>query len=44
MIIRPIFAWYDLWIGVYIDREHRRIYIFPMPCLGFVIQRTKGVA
>lgn len=24
--------WYDLWIGVYIDRPKRRVYICPLPC------------
>ena len=35
--IRVIFAWYDLWIGVFIDRPKRRIYVFPLPCVGVVI-------
>jgi hypothetical protein len=35
--IRPIFAWYDMWIGIFIDRARRRIYVFPFPCLGVVI-------
>jgi hypothetical protein len=38
MKITPIFAWYDLWVGVFIDRPKRRIYIFPVPTLGLVIQ------
>jgi len=38
MSIRPIFAWYDIWIGVFVDRPKRRIYIFPIPCVGVVIQ------
>jgi hypothetical protein len=37
MKIRPIFAWYDLWIGVYLDTARRRIYVLPLPCLGVVI-------
>jgi hypothetical protein len=36
--IRPIFAWYDLWVGAFIDRPKRRLYVFPLPCLGIVIQ------
>ncbi len=34
---RLIFAWYDLWIGAYIDRPNQRLYLFPVPCLGLVI-------
>jgi hypothetical protein len=37
MKVRPIFAWYDLWIGVFIDRTKRRLYILPLPCIGIVI-------
>lgn len=33
-----LFAWYDLWIGIFIDKSKRKIYIFPIPCLGIVIQ------
>ena len=36
--IKPIFAWYDLWVGVFIDRAKRRVYVFPVPMLGVVIQ------
>lgn len=36
--VRPLFAWYDLWIGFYWDSAKRRLYILPVPCLGFVIQ------
>jgi len=38
MSVRPIFAWYDLWIGVFVDRPKRRVYIFPVPCLGLVVE------
>jgi hypothetical protein len=38
MRIRPIFAWYDFWIGVFFDRQKRRIYILPLPCLGVIIE------
>lgn len=38
MSIRPIFAWYDFWIGLYYDQERRRIYVLPVPCCGIVIQ------
>lgn len=35
--LRPMFAWYDLWVGVFIDRAKRRAYVFPLPCLGVVV-------
>jgi len=37
MKIRPLFAWYDLWVGVFIDTARRRIYVLPIPCIGIVI-------
>jgi len=38
MTVKPIFAWYDLWVGVFWDRSKRRLYVFPVPCLGLVFQ------
>jgi hypothetical protein len=35
--VRPLFAWYDLWVGAFWDRGNRRLYILPLPCLGVVI-------
>ncbi len=37
MNIRPIFAWYDLWIGAFWDRKKRKLYVLPLPCIGVVI-------
>jgi hypothetical protein len=34
MKIRLFFAWYDLWVGVFVDTAKRRIYVFPLPCIG----------
>ena len=41
MTIRPIFAWYDIWIGAYWDRARRRLYLFPVPMLGVVLDFGK---
>lgn len=27
------FRWYDLWVGVFIDRESRAVFICPLPCV-----------
>lgn len=37
MSIKPLFAWYDLWIGAYWDRARWRLYVFPVPMFGMVI-------
>ena len=42
MTVRPIFAWYDLWIGAFWDRKGRRLYILPLPCVGIVIQFSQA--
>jgi len=36
MKVKPIFAWYDLWIGAYWDRKARKLYVLPLPCIGLV--------
>lgn len=37
MRARPIFAWYDLWVGIFIDIKGRKVYIFPIPMIGIII-------
>jgi hypothetical protein len=37
MRVKPIFAWYDLWVGLFWDTAKRRLYWFPVPCLGLRI-------
>lgn len=37
MRVRPFFRWYDLWIGVFVDIERRRLYVCPFPMFGVMI-------
>lgn len=39
--VRVRFRWYDLWVGVYIDVKHRRLFICPLPCLVIEISRRR---
>lgn len=34
---KPFFRWYNLWIGAYIDRANKTIYICPIPMFGVKI-------
>lgn len=34
MRARIMFAWYDMWVGVFWDKSKRRLYLLPVPCLG----------
>ena len=38
MKVQMIFAWYDLWIGLFYDKKKKYLYIFPIPMLGIVIK------
>lgn len=38
MTIKPIFAWYDLWIGAFWDQAKHRLYLFPIPCFGVMLE------
>jgi hypothetical protein len=40
--VRLIFAWYDLWIGAYWDKQNKRLYVLPIPCCGIVLEFHKG--
>lgn len=35
--VRLVFAWYDAWVGAYYDRDKRRLYVLPLPCVGVMI-------
>jgi hypothetical protein len=38
MKIKLLFAWYDLWIGIFIDEKKKWIYFLPIPTLGIIIK------
>ncbi len=37
LTISFFFRWYDLWIGLYIDKPNRTLYICPLPMMGVKI-------
>ena len=41
MKIKLFFAWYDIWIGVYVDRKNKTVYICPLPCVVLSIKFVK---
>ncbi len=38
MTIKPIFAWFDFWVGAYWDKRKKRLYLFPVPMFGVILQ------
>ena len=36
MKIKPIVAWYDFWVGLYYNKEKRRLYVM-VPFVGFYL-------
>ncbi|MDF2485663.1 MAG: hypothetical protein K0R46_1831 [Herbinix sp.] len=39
MKIKLIVTWYDIWIGIFIDRTKKAVYIFLVPCIGIKISK-----
>jgi len=39
--VRLIFAWYDFWIGFYLDRKGKKLFVFPIPMVGVEIRLGK---
>lgn len=39
MKVKLFFAWYDFRVGFYWDRDKGAIYIAPLPCIVFKMQR-----
>lgn len=39
--VRLLFAWYDMWVGMYWDRDWKRAYLLPLPMLGLCIDTAK---
>lgn len=33
MGIKLFFAWYDIWVGLFIDTKKKAIYLCPIPCV-----------
>lgn len=36
--VKPLFAWYDCWVGIFWDSRKRKLYILPLPCVGLVFE------
>lgn len=41
MKIKPLFAWYDLWIGFYWSKESKTLYFLPIPMIGISLCFSK---
>lgn len=39
----PMFAWFDFWVGAFWDKKQRRLYIFPIPMVGFYLQFKQSI-
>lgn len=41
MKISFFFAWYDFWVGFFYDRRNKVLYLCPLPCCVFKIERER---
>lgn len=41
MSVTFFFAWYDLWVGIFFDTKKRILYVCPVPCCVFKIERKQ---
>ena len=37
MHVTVFFRWYDLWIGLFVDRKGKAVYICPVPMFGIKV-------
>ena len=35
---RPLFKWFDFWVGLFWDSKGRKLYVFPVPMFGIVFE------
>lgn len=38
MTVKPLFRWFDFWVGAYYDRKTRTLYMCPLPTIGVALQ------
>jgi len=39
MKVTLFWAWYDLWVGIFVDKRKRAVYICPLPMVVIKIER-----